>query len=119
MCTRSTFSRTGVKSQDIRATTDSVHLYTQTSGHWLYTVWQYIPSNVTGSDTYFILMNTYAAGGSKSWSTQIHFVFSNNTVADNMLGNQIPDITDAAMIPDAMNCAYDIPSMLPTKRPTP
>lgn len=81
-----TFSRTGVKSQDVRAASDSVHLYTQTSGRWLYTLWQYIPSNVTGSDTYLILMNTYAAGGAKSWSTQIHFVFSNNTVFDNMQG---------------------------------
>lgn len=81
-----TLARSGAKSQDVRNTSDSVRTFNYTSGKWTFTVWQYIPSTVTGSDTYFILMNTYAAGGSKGWSTQIHFVFSNNTVADNMQG---------------------------------
>ncbi|MDP1663144.1 MAG: hypothetical protein Q8L55_14600 [Phycisphaerales bacterium] len=79
-------ARTGVKSQRIDSTTDSVRLYTQTSGQWVYTAWQFIPTNVTGSETYFILLNTYSAGGAKSWSTQIRFQFNNNTVYDNMQG---------------------------------
>ncbi|HZW07973.1 MAG TPA: hypothetical protein VFF65_12695 [Phycisphaerales bacterium] len=81
-----TFSRTGVKSQEVRNTTDSVRLYTQTSGQWLYTAWQYIPSTATGTDHYFILLNTYSAGGAKNWSTQVRFQLSNNTVYDNMMG---------------------------------
>lgn len=78
--------RTGAKSMEVRNTSDAVRTYTQTSGQWLYTAWQFIPTGVTGADTYFILMNTYNAGGSKSWSTQIRFQFNNNTVYDNMQG---------------------------------
>ncbi|HYC99638.1 MAG TPA: hypothetical protein VEB22_00295 [Phycisphaerales bacterium] len=81
-----TVSRSGVKSQEIRNTSDSVRLYTQTSGQWVYTAWQFIPTAATGTDHYFILMNTYSANGAKSWSTQIRFQLSNNTVYDNMQG---------------------------------
>jgi hypothetical protein len=81
-----TYSRTGVKSQDVQPTSDSVHLYTQTSGQWLYSAWQYIPSAATGAGTYFILLNTYADGGGKSWSTQVYFDLASNSVYDNMSG---------------------------------
>ena len=80
-------ARSGANSIDIRSTSDPVHLHTQTSGTWTYTAYQYIPSSATGTDTYFILMNTYAAEGSKSWSTQIRFVLTSNVVYDNMTGS--------------------------------
>ena len=79
-------ARTGVMCQDIISTSDSVHQYTPTSGRWTYTAWQYIPSTATGSDTYFILMNTYVVGGAKSWSTQIHFNLTNNKLYDDAVG---------------------------------
>lgn len=85
--TSNTLARTGTISIDIGSSTDIVHLYTPTSGTWTYTAYQYIGSSVTGTDSYFILMNTYNSGGFKSWSTQVCFRLSNNTVFDNMVGS--------------------------------
>lgn len=84
--TSDTVARTGTISIDIGSSTDIVHFYTPTSGTWTYTAYQYIGSSVTGTDSYFILMNTYSHGGAKSWSTQVCFRLSNNTVFDNMVG---------------------------------
>jgi len=81
-----TYARNGVKSQEVRNTTDSVYTYNVTSGQWVYTAWQFIPAATTGTDHYFILLNTYSPGGGKSWSTQLRFILSSNTVCDNMTG---------------------------------
>lgn len=81
-----TVARTGSRSQEIRTTTDSVRTFNYTSGKWTFTIWQFIPTNATGADTYFILMNQYVAGGAKQWATQIRFQLSNNTVYDNITG---------------------------------
>jgi hypothetical protein len=78
-----TYARRGSFSCDIRSTTDNVHLYTPTSGQWIYTAWLYIPSSSTGYP-YFIMMNTYVAGGAKSWSVQVQFNLSNNLCANNL-----------------------------------
>lgn len=78
-----TYARRGSFSCDIRSTTDNVHLYTPTSGQWIYTAWLYIPSSSTGAP-YFIMMNTYVAGGAKSWSVQVQFNLSNNLCANNL-----------------------------------
>lgn len=84
--TTGTIARTGGRSCDILSTSDSVHLYTAASGQWTYTAWQYIPADATGTDAYLILMNTYASNGPKSWSTQVRFQLSDNTVYDNLVG---------------------------------
>ena len=78
-------SRMGFMSQDIRSGSDSVHTYTATSGKWVYTAWQYVPTAAKG-ETYFILMNTYKSGGSKGWSTQIRFDLNTGKLYDNMSG---------------------------------
>lgn len=84
----STFARSGTQSVDILQTTDLVHSYAITSGTWVITAYQYIPSSTTGTDHYFILMNTYNASGTKYWSTQVRFLLTNNTVLDNLPGGQ-------------------------------
>ncbi len=84
--TTNTLARNGGLSCDILAPSDVVHIYTPTSGRWLYTAWQYIPSSTTGTDTYFILMNTYNANGAKYWSTQVRFVLGSNQLYDNLVG---------------------------------
>jgi hypothetical protein len=52
-----------------------VHTYAgYTSGQWIYTAWMQLLANFTG-ETYFIMLNTYAAGDpNKNWSVQIHFI---------------------------------------------
>ncbi len=78
--------RSLAKSVDITATSDLVKICTATGGKWQLKAWQYIPSSATGENTYLILMNTYNAGGAKSWSTQMYFNLTNSTVSDNMGG---------------------------------
>lgn len=64
---------------------DLVQEYTgYTSGQFVYRAMQYIPSNHTGTQTYFILMNNYNIGGSapKGWSVQMKFDYATNLVTD-------------------------------------
>jgi PKD repeat protein len=42
------------------------------SGRWTARAMTYVPSTM-GGDAYFILLNTYAHGGAKNWSTQVRF----------------------------------------------
>lgn len=71
--TSSAQARSVPNSVDTLAGTDLVHEYTgYTSGQWVYTAWQYIPGSYTGQ-AYFILLNTYADGGTNNWSTQVCF----------------------------------------------
>jgi hypothetical protein len=60
-------------SVSITGASDMVHEYTgYTAGTWVYTAWQYIPTDFTGT-SYFILLNTYADFGPYNWSTQVSF----------------------------------------------
>jgi hypothetical protein len=66
-------ARSTLNSVDITGGSDLVHEYAgYTSGQWTYSTWQYIPTGYTGQ-TYFIILNTYADGGSNNWSTQVCF----------------------------------------------
>lgn len=80
------YHRSGVQALDILQTTDLVYRYSATSGVWKYSAWQYIPSSTTGTDHYFILMNTYTSQGAKSWSTQVRFELGTNKLYDNVTG---------------------------------
>ncbi len=62
-------------------------------GQWVYTIWQYVPSDMVGS-SFFILLNTYEDGGTKNWSTQVQFDASAGTVVSDFDGEQLPLITD-------------------------
>ncbi len=65
------YAHGGSNSVAITGPSDLVHRYAgYTSGMWTYTAWMYIPTNFTGQ-TYFILLNTYAA--TQNWSVQVYF----------------------------------------------
>ena len=50
-------------SADIAPAADTVHEYSgYTAGEWVYTAWQYIPSDFAG-ESYFILLNQYDDAG--------------------------------------------------------
>lgn len=68
-------SRSAPYSDQIWASSDNVHEYSgYTSGQWVYTAWQYIPTNFSGT-TYFILLSDYLDGQDTSnlWALQIAF----------------------------------------------
>jgi hypothetical protein len=76
----------------ITGPSDMVHEYTgYTSGVWVYTAWQYVPTNFSGT-SYFLLLNTYANGGPYNWSTQISFN-SAGYIQNDADGSQLPLIT--------------------------
>ncbi|MGD8453366.1 MAG: hypothetical protein PVJ57_16260 [Phycisphaerae bacterium] len=67
-------ARTGTQSQEVYANSDSVHQYSgYTEGQWVYTAYQYIPSDLVGNQ-HFILLNNYSdPSGPFNWSVQISF----------------------------------------------
>jgi len=51
---------------------DAVHPFDgYTSGQWVFTAYQYVPSNLDGM-TYFILNNEYNHGGPYQWAVELH-----------------------------------------------
>jgi hypothetical protein len=68
-------------SVDISSATDLVHEYSgYIAGEWVYTAWQYIPTDFAG-ESYFILLNQYDdAGNTLNWSVQVNFSSSTNQV---------------------------------------
>lgn len=59
--------------------TDVVQPLNETEGGWILTAQQYIPSGGFGT-TYFILLNTYEAGG-HDWSTSLEFDLDGQVVS--------------------------------------
>jgi hypothetical protein len=91
--TSSTQARSPVNSVDILGDTDLVHQYSGiTSGVWIYTAWQYLPSSVTGN-SYFIIVNTYPASLFGHWSLQLCFNGTANVVRDDTLGDCTTGVT--------------------------
>jgi hypothetical protein len=85
--TSDTQSRSAPNSVDVLLGSDLVHQYSGfTTGTWIYTAYQYIPTGTTGQP-YFILLNTYAHGGPNNWSTQLCFDIAANVVRDDTPGN--------------------------------
>ena len=71
--TSSAQARSAPNSAAIVGASDLVHEYSgYTSGPWVYTAWQYAPTDMTGL-SYFILLNTYNDAGTNNWSTQVQF----------------------------------------------
>ncbi len=63
---------------------DAVHPFTgYTSGQWVFTAWQYIPSNLDGL-TYFILNNEYSESGSADWAVETHMDPASDLVWDQL-----------------------------------
>jgi hypothetical protein len=67
-----TLSHSSPNCVQVQTTTDAVHLFSETSGQWVITAWQFIPSGSTGL-TYFILLNSYQSGGPYDWSLDLEF----------------------------------------------
>ncbi|MBK8984913.1 MAG: choice-of-anchor J domain-containing protein [Chloroflexi bacterium] len=66
----------------ILTTSDLVHEYNETSGQWVYTAWQYIPTDFAGA-SYFIMLNSYDdAGSNLNWSAQLKFDSATNLVSN-------------------------------------
>ncbi|MEE9130401.1 MAG: hypothetical protein V3T84_10305 [Phycisphaerales bacterium] len=62
-------------------------------GQWVYTIWQYVPSDMVGTQ-FFILLNTYEDNGNKNWSTQVQFTATTGIVSADFDGEELPLITD-------------------------
>jgi uncharacterized repeat protein (TIGR01451 family) len=77
----------------ILGASDLVHEYSgYTSGQWVYTAMQYVPSDFTGL-SYFIILNTYTdSGTSLNWSVQIAFNGTSNLVLNDggVSGGSLP-----------------------------
>lgn len=87
------YSRSAPQSVKIEAASDMVHEYTgATSGVWVYTAWQYIPPEFSGT-SYFILLNQYHDLGPYNWSTEVRFESSSHTVVSDSDGSTLPLIT--------------------------
>lgn len=75
---------------------DATHQYVDAAceGAWVFSCQQYIPSTMTGT-AYFIMLNTYADGGDKNWSTQVNMSAATGLVTDDVTGNELTLVTDA------------------------
>ncbi|HOZ38192.1 MAG TPA: hypothetical protein PLH64_05520 [Anaerolineaceae bacterium] len=95
--TSATHARSAPNSVNITTTSDMVHEYDAvTSGEWVYTTWQYIPSDFLG-ESYFILLNQYDdAGTAMNWSVQVSFSSGTNLVLNTgATGGSLPLIKDS------------------------
>jgi len=110
-------AHSGLYSDQIWLNSDNVHEYTgYTSGQWIYTAWQYIPTNFSGM-TYFILLSDYVdgAGQSNKWALQVHFDSDLMLVESERDGLDLPLITgrwvqlrcEIDLTADTMSFYYD------------
>ena len=75
-------SRSTPNSVAVVGTTDLLHEYSETSGQWVFTAWQYVPTTFTGQ-SYFIMLNRYDdAGSNNNWSVQVRFDGTANQVVN-------------------------------------
>lgn len=77
---------------------DMVYEYSDVNtGTWIYSAWQYVPSSMTGTQ-FFILMNTYTAGGvhnSPDWSLQLEISATGGYIRDfNNIAASLPLVTN-------------------------
>ena len=73
-------AHSGSISMAVGPAADAVHEFTGfTSGSYDIIAWTYLPSTTTGQQ-YFIVLNTYADGGTNNWSTQVLLDAAANTV---------------------------------------
>jgi hypothetical protein len=93
--TSDTQARSNPYSVDINGASDLVHTYTQSSGVWTYTAWQYIPGDFSGT-SYFIMLNQYDNSlSNNNWSVQVQFQSATGVMQDDVSLNTLPFVTDA------------------------
>jgi hypothetical protein len=88
-----TISCSSSNSVKILPTTDIVHEFTETSGTWLVTAVQYIPSGGSG-DQFFIMHSSYTPGGPFTCAHDIIFHQDSNTLEFAQTGTLVPIIHD-------------------------
>jgi hypothetical protein len=106
-------NRSAPNSLQITPTTDITQQFSETSGSWVITAWQYIPTGSTGNQ-YFILLNTYTTGGPYDWSLQIEFnatttqftITDPGTYVGTILYNQWVEIKDEINLTTGMQSIY-------------
>ena len=78
----------------ITGASDNVHEYSgYSAGQWVYTAWQYVPTDFLG-ETYFILCDAYDdAGATTSWTVQVHFDSELGLVVSEFNLEELPLIT--------------------------
>jgi hypothetical protein len=87
-------ARSAPHSIEITELSDTVHLFDETEGEWIFTAWQYIPSDLLG-ETAFIMLNNYSHdSGGISWSTQITFDSATGQAESEFDGAMLPIIFD-------------------------
>jgi hypothetical protein len=83
-------ARSAPYSDQVWVVTDNVHEYSESSGQWVYSAWQYCPTDMTGI-TYFILLSAYDdAGATNVWTVQVGFDAANDLVTSEFDGNTLP-----------------------------
>lgn len=87
----------GNNSLFISGAADAVHPFSGlTSGSFVITAQQYIPTSSFNGDTYFIVNNEYNAGGPYTWAIEIQFDIATGNVLDDFRdeANVIPIVFD-------------------------
>lgn len=75
-------ARSAPNSVDILGATDLVQTYTVSSGQWIFTAWQYIPGNMSGT-SYFIMLNQYDnTCATCNWSVEVQFQSATGLMVD-------------------------------------
>ena len=86
---------------------DLVHEYSgYSSGQWRYQASLFIPTNTTGTNTYFILMNKYVdlnPGNVDRWSFELQFNLTTNVAYDDLLGTGGGPSPGSASVPIVRN----------------
>ena len=107
------FNRSAPHSVQITPTTDILHPFSETTGVWTITGWQYIPSSASGKQ-YFILLNTYNHGGPYDWSLQVEFnstprqfrILSPGTYVGNIIYDQWVEVRNIFDLTTGMQSFY-------------
>ncbi len=91
-------SHSAPNSVRIDLTDDQVQQYLVfCEGQYTYTIWQYVPSEMTGL-SYFILLNSYSdpgfPGGAENWSSQVSFSTATGLVNSEFENDTLSLITD-------------------------
>lgn len=88
-------ARSAPNSIDIVSNSDVIHEFSESSGQWVFTAWQYIPGSFVGN-SYFIMLNQYDdAGATLNWSVQMLFDSTSGLVIDTgASGASMPYVTN-------------------------
>ena len=86
--------RSAPNSVDIKADSDLIYRYGDTTGQWIYTAYLFIPVGQSGGNnggTYFIMQDVYTNGGTDThWAVQVQFDNINDVLESEFDGATLP-----------------------------